>query len=256
MKANLHVLGLILGYCLSAVIITGCGQDDVSFVSVVSVDPPNESTIEPDLPAITVTFDGPPEGFELIFSGDPEDIPFELSGNTVTFFGPFELGGLDLYFKWLGREERFHLDYSVRSPAVVSLPRDKNEVNLLPPWPANVKNFEPGPSGDIFRFEFPIYIDRPLGYDLEVGVFGTTTFVERLRGGLGSDPRWEEGRLQRFIIEEGKTEVLCVYEFEIDNWHHHLDYYFEHLRLELESINISYKTGRDDILVYLENLRN
>ena len=254
MKTNLHVLGLILGYCLSAAIITGCGQDDVSVVSVVSVDPPNESTIEPDLPAITVTFDGPPEGFELIFYGDPEDIPFELSGNTVTFFGPFELGGLDLYCKWLGREERFHLDYSVRSPAVVSLPRDKNEVNLLPPWPAKITNFGPG-SGDILWVKFPIYIDRPLGYDLEVGVEGTAEFAEEFRFGSGGN-RWRDD-WHKFVIEKGKTEVLCVFEIETGFSDSSISFYFNHLRLELSWINVPYEIGwPDDIFVDLENLRN
>lgn len=216
---------LIIALLVINVIIIGCERTNVS---VVYVDPQHGSSIEPTLPAISVTFDGPPENFEAT-----ED--YELSGNTVIFFGPFELGR-DYYveFSWDKPSGLFEtsrdsisLTYPVTSGAVVTITDDPNNIKFLSPWPS-FANLESGdPNVDVLRFEVPIYIDRALEYNLPVSLFAKAFFVhETYNYALGRfalppsshfRPTYNESNSD-CVIEKGSTETLCVIEIRAINY--------------------------------------
>ena len=212
---------LIIALLVISVIIIGCERTPST--SVVYVDPPEGGSIEPTLPAIIVTFDGPPENFKATRD-------YEISGNTVIFSGPFQLGRVyHVTFKWdsdlfKGDEGSMTLNYPVKSSAVVTITDDPNDLKLLRPWPSLANLGSGDPNVDVLRFEVPIYIDRPLAYDLPVRLDTHANFVHLtydFRGGLYrlpySTPSVTEDS-SRCVIEEGKTETLCVIEIEAVNY--------------------------------------
>lgn len=214
----------IIALLAISVIIIGC---EGTTVSVVHVDPQDGSSIEPTLPAIIVTFDGPLENFEATKD-------YKRSGNTVTFSGPFKLG--DKYaveFSWdktsgffeATNRDSMNLTYRVTSGAVVTITDDPNAIKLLPPWPS-LANLESGdPNVDVLRFEVPIYIDRALAYDLPVSLAANAFFTHlrysyalgrfiHLNYGIGATEAWPSN----YVIEKGRTETLCVIEIEAINY--------------------------------------
>ena len=249
MKNSFYV-SLVLLIGMLTLVIIGCGQDNVS---VVSVDPPNNSEIEPTLTAITVTFDGTPEGFDaaVVYAGvTRHTIDFVLSGNVVIFPGPFELGStIEWDCIWenmepnlLREDSGFILSYTVTSDAVVTLGDD---LNILPPWP-HLANFNSGdPNADSLRFEFPIHVDRPLEYDLPV-------YVEA-RIHLPGIVHYPTEVLHVFIpelpyphtcvIEKGSTESLCTIEIKILDWHDHALG-----GLDLDLVSGAYSVGESDFI--------
>ena len=213
---------------LFAILMIGCngGNDDVY---ITSVDPPDDSRLEPGLHSIVVTFDGKPEGFEAFWYNPSTKAMFELSGNTFTFSKHFEIGSsATLFLKWENVDEAeydillyswtdFALGYKCASDAVVTLTDDTDDVKVPPPWPkfANVKESQ---NSDSFRFEFPIYMDKVLEYDFPVNLEAQIRlekdnfFHER----ISKDIPWSWMRFS-YIMEKGSTKSLCMAEIPVED---------------------------------------
>lgn len=235
MKLSFCILGMMLT-CLFAVFMVGCDRDP-DYVYVVSVDPPEDSTIKPGLYAIVVTFDGEPEGLKAFWSNpDSErtEATFELSGNTATFdpkrFGiesyPFS-PNLLLTWENIDNEAYDHpaadlvISFRCASDAVITLSDNPDDVRILPPWP-HLANFNSGsPNADSLRFEFPIYTDKVLAYDLPINLKARIQLI-KYPGTNYSRTVDIPPLLSRMdfscVIEKGSTESVCTIEIPIDGF--------------------------------------
>lgn len=232
MKLNLCILGMMLT-CLFAVFMVGCDRDPDP-VYVVSVDPPADSTIEPGLYAIVVTFDGEPEGLKAFWNNPSSEATFELSGNIATFPPKrFEIGSsLSLFLTWKNIDNEAYgtiydwadISFSFRfaSDAVITLTDNPDDVSILPPWP-HLANFSSGnPNADSLRFEFPVYMDKVLAYDLPIYLGARIELIKYPGTNYSLTypiPGYEvlDGMSFRCVIEKGSAESVCTIEIPIED---------------------------------------
>ena len=226
MKMSLHILGIMLT-SLFAILMIGCnGGND--YVYITSVDPPADSRLEPGLYSIVVTFDGKPEGLEAFWRNPSTKAMFDLSGNTLTFFPKhFEIGSsATLFLTWENIDEAeydflyswadIELGYVCASDAVVTLTDDTDDVEVPPPWP-KFANFKGPQNSDSLRFEFPIYMDKVLEYDLPVNLEAQIRLKRcSISGTIIQDIPWFWMQFS-CIMEKGSTKSLCMAEIPVED---------------------------------------
>lgn len=214
---------------LFPILMIGCNGDN-DYVYISSVEPPDDSRLEPGSHSIVVTFDGKPEGLEAFWNNPSSKAVFELSGNTLTFSKHLEIGSsatlfltwenideteYDLFYSWADIE----LGYECASDAVVTLTDDIDDVEVPPPWP-KFANFKGPQNSDSLRFEFPIYMDKALAYDLPVNLEAQillekdTPFYGPITNHIPSLESW-----MRFscIMDKGSTKFQCPGEIPVED---------------------------------------